>query len=286
MERVTGYAAFAKGGYNIEPYFIDRLHTAENVVIMRSNPLVVCEQCELDDNNYAQQPDQNPGLTNTAMTDSSDGTAENTIPENTDLLIPVYEEQLDPMVVGDGEVNNDGDIIPQRVAKRIVSPQNIYIMNSILRDVIKRGTGKRALVLKRGDIAGKTGTTNDQQDAWFSGFNPDVVTTAWVGFDEPHTLGHNEYGGRAALPMWIEYMAEALKGLPEQALETPPGLVNVRIDPETGLLVGAGFPDALFEIFRADYVPKRLDDDPVVVDLAPGETAPVTDTENIPEQLF
>jgi penicillin-binding protein 1A len=287
MELVTGYAAFANGGYKVEPYFIDRLETADNIVIMRSNPLVVCEQCELDDNNnFAQQSDQNPGLTNTAMTDSSDESAENAIPENTDLLIPVYEEQLDPMVVGDGEVNSESDVIPQRVAKRIVSPQNIYIMNSILRDVIKRGTGKRALVLKRGDIAGKTGTTNDQQDAWFSGFNPDVVTTAWVGFDEPHTLGHNEYGGRAALPMWIEYMAEALKGLPEQALETPPGLVTVRIDPETGLLVGAGFPDALFEIFRADYVPKRLDDDPVVVDLAPGETAPVTDTENIPEQLF
>ena len=285
MELVTGYAAFANGGYKVEPYFIDRLETAENVVIMRSNPLVVCEQCELDANNRAQRADQDPMLTETAMA-AEDGSELTVIPENNDLLVPVYEEQLDPAMMPDSEIDNANDAIPQRVAKRIVSPQNIYIMNSILRDVIKRGTGKRALALNRGDIAGKTGTTNDQQDAWFSGFNPDVVTTAWVGFDEPHTLGHNEYGGRAALPMWIEYMAEALKGLPEPALETPPGLVTVRIDPETGLLVGASFPNAAFEIFRADYVPKRLDEDPVVVDLGSGETTPVKETENIPEQLF
>ena len=285
MELVTGYAVFANGGYKVEPYFIERLETADNVVIMRSNPLVVCEQCELDNINKTQQVDQDPMLTETAMA-TDDESQLSAIPENTDLLIPVYEEQLDPMMMPDGEVDSVNNAIPQRVAKRIVSPQNIYIMNSILRDVIKRGTGKRALVLNRGDIAGKTGTTNDQQDAWFSGYNPDVVTTAWVGFDEPHTLGHNEYGGRAALPMWIEYMAEALKGLPEPALETPPGLVTVRIDPETGLLVGAGFPNAAFEIFRADYVPKRLDEDPVVVDLGSGETAPVKEAENIPEQLF
>ena len=192
--------------------------------------------------------------------------------------------------MANGDVNNSADnvISPmhQRVAKRIVSPQNMYIMNSLLRDVVKRGTGRRALALNRGDIAGKTGTTNDQQDAWFSGFNPDVVATAWVGFDEPHTLGHNEYGGRAALPMWIDYMREALKGLPEAALETPPGLVTVRIDPETGLLVGAGFPDAVFEIFRADNVPKRLDEEAVVSDPVTGESTPTQETENIPEQIF
>ncbi|WP_455200758.1 penicillin-binding protein 1A [Kaarinaea lacus] len=285
MELVTGYAAFANGGYKVEPYFIERLETAENVVIMRSNPLVVCEQCEADANNNAPQPGQDPMLTEASMTAEGE-LAENAIPENTDLLVPVYEEQLDPAMMAESEIDTVNNAIPQRVAKRIVSPQNIYIMNSILRDVIKRGTGKRALALNRNDIAGKTGTTNDQQDAWFSGFNPDVVTTAWVGFDEPHTLGHNEYGGRAALPMWIEYMAEALKGLPEPALETPPGLVTVRIDPETGLLVGADFPNAAFEIFRAEYVPKRLDEDPVVVDLGSGETTPVKETENIPEQLF
>jgi penicillin-binding protein 1A len=193
----------------------------------------------------------------------------------------------DTPVTGNDIVSMDN---PHRVAKRIVTAQNMYIMNSLLRDVVKRGTGRRALVLHRSDIAGKTGTTNEQQDAWFSGFNPNVVATAWVGFDEPHTLGHSEYGGRAALPMWIDYMREALKGTPEVTLETPPGLVTVRIDPETGLLVGADFPNAIFEIFRADKVPKRLEDETTVTNSADlgqgGGTAPTPEPENIPEQLF
>jgi len=294
LELVTGYAAFANGGYKVEPYFIDRVETSDNVVFLRANPLVVCEQCDTQANEDTAPAEQAPvekmpELTEANLSDEGvpvDGvTTGNNMLESTDLLVAVHEDPNDPTLDVNGEVQPMNQI-QQRIAKRIVPPQNIYIMNSILRDVVKRGTGKRALVLNRGDIAGKTGTTNDQQDAWFSGFNPDVVATAWVGFDDPHTLGQNEYGGRAALPMWIDYMQEALKGLPEQALETPPGLVTVRIDPETGLLVGAGFPDAQFEIFRANEVPKRLDEDPVVVDLDSGETAPVKAPENIPEQLF
>ena len=283
LELVTGYAAFANGGYKVAPYFIERLETSDNVVILRANPLVVCEQCDADTNTAKSADEQDPVLTETNLS-GENLPEQNIIPENTDILISVNEDLNDPVLDVNGEVQTSTVI--QRVAKRIVPPQNIYIMNSILRDVIKMGTGKRALVLNRGDIAGKTGTTNDQQDAWFSGFNPDVVATAWVGFDDPHTLGHSEYGGRAALPMWIDYMDEALKGLPEPALETPPGLVTVRIDPETGLLVGAGFPDAQFEIFRVENVPKRLDEEPVVVDLDSGETEPAKATENIPEQLF
>ena len=228
--------------------------------------------------------DQNAENENSGDTNSVDQAAV-VMPENTDLLIPVNEEQQSFMA-GEGEMESAMNTVKPRIAKRIVPPQNIYIMNSILRDVVKRGTARRALALNRNDIAGKTGTTNDQQDAWFSGFNPDVVTTAWVGFDEPHTLGHNEYGSRAALPMWIDYMRVALQGLPEAAQETPPGLVTVRIDPETGLLVGASFPDAQFEVFRADNVPKRLDEEPVMSDPVTGETAPGQETENIPEQLF
>ena len=119
-----------------------------------------------------------------------------------------------------------------------------------------------------------------------------MVATAWVGFDEPHTLGHNEYGGRAALPMWISYMREALRGLPEAAEETPSGLVTVRIDPETGLLVGADFPKAQFEIFREDYVPKRLDEESsaaVREQMEAGEAGSETMEslpESEPEQLF
>ena len=173
---------------------------------------------------------------------------------------------------------------PVRVAPRIVTPQNVYIMTSILRDIIQRGTGRRAKQLGRNDIAGKTGTTNDQRDAWFSGFNPEVVTTAWVGFDSPKPLGEHETGGRAALPMWIYYMREALKGLPEQPIRRPPGLVTVRIDPDTGLSANAGSPNAIFETFREDHVPKRMMEDNVNAD--PTGSTGGAPSEEIPEQLF
>jgi len=305
LELVTGYATFANGGYKVQPYFIDRVETAENIVFMRANPLVVCERCELEEQqNQAQQQStlmqagipgssaQVNGEDSQSVNPENAGSAEvSAVPENTDLLVPVNETE-EEMMLANGEIEAP-KTVKQRLAKRIVEPQDIYIMNSILRDVVKRGTGRRALVLRRNDIAGKTGTTNDQQDAWFSGFNPDVVATAWVGFDDPHTLGHSEYGGRAALPMWISYMREALRGLPEAAQETPPGLVTVRIDPETGLLVGADFPDAQFEIFREDNVPKRLDEESSrsVREAATSgeggsETTTAPESEAVPEQLF
>ena len=159
-------------------------------------------------------------------------------------------------------------------------------MDSILRDIIQRGTGRRAKQLGRSDLAGKTGTTNDQRDAWFSGFNPDVVTTAWVGFDNPKPLGEAETGGRAALPMWIYYMREALKGLPEKPVKRPPGLVTVRIDPETGLLVNASNPNGIFETFREQYVPKSMADDNANVDLTGSSGGGGAPAEGVPEQLF
>jgi penicillin-binding protein 1A len=130
-----------------------------------------------------------------------------------------------------------------------------FIIDSILRDVITRGTGRRALVLERGDIAGKTGTTNGPMDAWFSGYNPDVVTSTWVGFDNYTPLGRKEFGGTAALPIWIDFMREALRGSPERERPLPPGVVHVKIDPETGLLAYSGQRNAIYEYFRIEYVP-------------------------------
>jgi penicillin-binding protein 1A len=146
------------------------------------------------------------------------------------------------------------------VAPRVVSAENVWIMNSILQDVIKRGTATRARDLKRKDLAGKTGTTNDQKDAWFSGFNARNVTTVWVGFDRVAPLGRRETGAQAALPMWMDYMRAALADTPEAELEQPPGVVTVRIDPDTGLLAGANDPHAMFESFRAADVPGRADE--------------------------
>lgn len=141
-------------------------------------------------------------------------------------------------------------------APRVVSKQNAYIISSILQDVINYGTAKKAKVLNRLDIAGKTGTTNDQKDAWFSGFNPNITTTVWVGFDVPSTLGRVEYAGRAALPIWVDYMRVALENEPNTPLMVPEGLVNIPIDRKTGEAVLADTPYALFEVFREDSAPE------------------------------
>ncbi len=142
-------------------------------------------------------------------------------------------------------------------APRILSPQISFLMNSLLRDVVRRGTATRAKVLNRGDLAGKTGTTNDQRDAWFNGFTADIVATAWVGLDNSKPLGRAEVGGRAALPMWIEFMRTALANLPEKELLPPEGIVRVRIDPETGLRALPGRPGT-WEYFRSRYMPQEF----------------------------
>lgn len=145
-----------------------------------------------------------------------------------------------------------------KLAPRIVSEQVAYQMNSMLRDVVKRGTGVRAYnALKREDLAGKTGTTNDQQDAWFSGYTSYLVATAWVGFDKIRPLGKREYGGRAALPMWVKLMRVALKNKPVVHPKMPSKMVTVKIDPKTGLLARRSDPNAIDETFREDLVPKE-----------------------------
>ena len=141
-------------------------------------------------------------------------------------------------------------------AERVISPQTAYIATSMMQDVINYGSGRKAKVLKREDIAGKTGTTNDQKDAWFSGFSPDIATTVWAGFDQPSTLGRSEVGGRAALPIWIDYMRVALAPYPNAPFARPEGLVNVPINPDTGDAVPADFPGAFFEVFNENNAPE------------------------------
>ena len=150
----------------------------------------------------------------------------------------------------------DGADTRINLAEAVITPQNAWLMNSMLQDVIQRGTGRRAIALGRSDLSGKTGTTNDQKDAWFCGYNPSLVTTTWVGFDKLDPLGRAETGGNAALPMWMQYMGAALAGTENEKREQPEGLVTVRIDPNTGMLARGGQADAIFETFRADEVPQ------------------------------
>lgn len=140
-------------------------------------------------------------------------------------------------------------------APRIITPQICFLMNSLLRDVVQHGTATGAKVLGRQDLAGKTGTTNEQRDAWFNGYTQSNAATAWVGFDDFSPLGNAETGGVAALPMWIEFMQAALKDTPETPLEMPEGIVKAFISPETGLLTDAANKNGIWEFFQAERVP-------------------------------
>ncbi len=144
------------------------------------------------------------------------------------------------------------------VAPRVVNAENVYLTNSVLQDVTRRGTAAAARVLNRKDIAGKTGTTNDWRDAWFNGYTPALAASSWVGFDSMKPLGKGEVGGKAALPAWIAFMREGLKDVPDVAPPMPAGLVAVKINPETGLKAGAG-EEGVFEIFRAAEVPRAVE---------------------------
>ena len=246
-ELVRGYSVFANGGFLVEPYFINETKTYEDQIIFRANPLVVCNQC-------------------IGIQKQKSLTEEIDTPDEKDESALSY--------------NNDS-FLNAIYSPRVVDARNIWIMNSITRDVIKHGTGRRALELQRNDLSGKTGTTNDQHDAWFSGFNSNIVTVSWVGFDKFKPLGIRETGGRAALPMWIDYMREALKEMPSSIMQRPKGLVTVRVDSKTGKITNADNPDAMFEVFRLENAPKspnkKKQSDLLLKD---------DGTISIPEQLF
>jgi penicillin-binding protein 1A len=164
-------------------------------------------------------------------------------------------------------------------AARVISSQNAWVMTSMMQDVIRVGTAKAAKSLNRVDLAGKTGTTNDQKDAWFTGFNNRLVASVWMGFDQAKPLGDKETGAHLALPMWMKFMRTALDGMPQSQMPEPDGIVRVRIDPETGYLTTASNPRGLFEYFSEDSVPTQQV--PKHSDEEGGSSAP-----DLGEQLF
>jgi penicillin-binding protein 1A len=157
----------------------------------------------------------------------------------------------------DGRGNVVMEALPQRAgesAERVIDPRNAFIMTSIMRDVVRSGTAARAMKLGRNDLAGKTGTTNDFIDAWFCGYNPRLVAVSWIGFDTPQTLGRNETGASAALPIWMSYMGVVLNGVAEEVLAPPPGVVSAQVDPETGLRLAEGQP-GITDYFYHEFQP-------------------------------
>lgn len=221
LDMATGYSAFANGGYKVSPFVMQSIISDTGEVLYEANPTL-------------------------AMAPPEEGATGNLIREglnDNDSPTEGESEQVESIEV------------PTLYAERIMSPENHYLTVSMMRDVVRRGTGRKALALGRNDLAGKTGTTNDQKDAWFSGFNPDLVATVWIGFDQPTTLGRWASGGGTALPVWVDYMREALDGAPEEHFEQPEGIVTVRIDPGSGLLASPGQKDAIFEYFKAGSAP-------------------------------
>ena len=243
LNLAKGYAVFANGGYGVEPYFIERIEDASGNVLFPvrpAGPRVVCRPFE--------------GVAEAVETCRDDAAGE-----------PAAGPFARARPAGDALATRITDLYPDiRRAERVVAPQNVYLITDIIKDVVRRGSGARAgRALARSDLAGKTGTTNGPRDAWFAGFNGDIVATAWVGFDDDaRPLGNNEQGGVTAIPMWISFMAEALEGMPESPMERPPGIVEVRINRETGLVASDYNPDAIFEKFRVGELPDREPDAP------------------------
>jgi penicillin-binding protein 1A len=154
-------------------------------------------------------------------------------------------------------------------------------MDDFMHDVITRGTGRRALALGRNDLSGKTGTTNQAKDTWFNGFNRELVATVWVGFDQERPLGEGEQGARTAVPVWVNFMREALKFVPDRPRPMPEGLVQARISPTTGQLVSAADPGGMTETFMVD----RLPSGGVVGEPAGGASA-TSDTSGAGQTIF
>lgn len=232
LELATGYAVFANGGYLVEPYVVSRIEDGRGEVIFRSVPTLACDECD--------DMARNAGL------------------------MEEPEAEIEPEIEvgaegesGDGE-SLDTELVQYfRPAERTVSAENAYLITSMLQDVISSGTGRAARALGRDDLAGKTGTTNQLHDSWFAGYNSHLVATAWIGFDEARSMGPGETGSSAALPIWADFMREALRDVPDESLSRPAGLITARIDPDSGLLTSADNPRAIFEMFDEDEVPAR-----------------------------
>jgi penicillin-binding protein 1A len=143
-------------------------------------------------------------------------------------------------------------------APRVIDARNAFLMTSIMQDVVSSGTATRAKVLGRQDLAGKTGTTNELFDAWFAGFNPKQVAVVWMGYDQPRTLGKQETGGKAALPIWIRYMQTALQGMPDVPYSVPDGVMTVKIDALLGTLANED-DEGIYEYFYQETPPPVIE---------------------------
>jgi penicillin-binding protein 1A len=209
-------------------------------VLFAASPQVVCRECE-SEQAIAAEPMES---------------VEHAEPSFRPLQVEIGEDFL---VTTQRKTQEQDMVAAPTPAPRVITEQNAYLIRSMMMDVVRRGTGKKAMELERNDLAGKTGTTNEQRDAWFSGYNNEIVTSVWVGFDNHDPLGRDEVGGKAALPIWINYMRVVLQGIPDRVPEIPEGITKARIDPDTGLLARIDNRNAIMEVFDMGSLPPMED---------------------------
>jgi penicillin-binding protein 1A len=228
MSMARGYSVFANGGFLIEPYFIAKVVDRNGVVIAYTHSPRACRACPQRLSTEARAA---------VVVDDFDFSAGGPTATAED------RSKVDSSFVG-----------PQTeaLAPRAIDERTAFLASSLMKDVVLRGTATAAKVLDRADIGGKTGSTNNHRDAWFSGFGGDLVTTVWVGKDNFESLGYREYGGKAALPIWISYMGAALKGVPLTDPTPPAGIITVSVNRSSGGLVPDGTPGALVEFFKSE----------------------------------
>lgn len=232
IDIASGYAVFANGGHKIGPHLINKIVDTDNNVIYQSYPDTVCNDCTTAEHN--------------SLTDHS------TVIDDPDFTPDPFIFPLD--------IKSRLNILTQSdypKAPRVIDERVTFIMDTILQDVINRGTGTKAKQLGRSDLAGKTGTANGPTDVWFSGYNKKLVASVWLGLDQNTPLGRSEFGSTAALPIWIDFMKTALKDVPNTPRSQPPGIVSMRINPTTGKRARADERDAIFEYFRTENTPKE-----------------------------
>ena len=244
LQIATGYAIFANNGFRVDPYILAKVIDRDGNIIYQAAPEVACDPCE-------------PVMSSIASDDTS--ISEDNIEQQLEKMFG----DLSQVSVDQGDnyswdkVKQSLETLPLPIVKpatRVIDPQTAFLIDSMLKDVILRGTGVKAKKLNRVDLGGKTGTTNGPRDAWFSGYSPHLVATAWVGFDDNSMIGRNEYGGSAALPIWINFMQSALAGKPQIIRPQPNEIVMVKIDPKTGTRVAPN-QSGVFEYFKAGTVP-------------------------------
>jgi penicillin-binding protein 1A len=253
---------FANGGFKVDPYFISRIEDSSGKVLYQAEPKIACPACEQAASYPVLAVDAAPA--EGAPADGAAPATDAAAGANATVAAPA---QVPRVFGGDAPESlrriaslqgGIGYLPASRIAPRVLSPQNAWLMNSMMHDVAMRGTAVRTKALGRDDLGGKTGT-NGERDLWFNGFNGRIVASVWVGYDDERPLGESEQGGTAAVPIWMHFMREALRGVPSATMPRPGGLIDLKVNALTGALASPDDPDAVYETFMLEHQPRMAE---------------------------